>query len=210
VAQARAGELETARSLLEAVVSADPSHSPAYFWLAALAPTPEQSLEHIDRLLVFNPGHLRAKQLRKLFQVQVKQVQSASSMTMTKIKPTVLIIDGSESARTAAGHILEDAGYSVRNAGSGQQAMENIADDGVPDMIFMDSALPGLDGYQMCSVFQQSLATKFIPIVMFTGRSGFFERFRSWFAGGFAARVVKPYTPDELVSVANAHCPRPM
>lgn len=58
---ARAGKKQEARKYLRAVLRADANHVPALFWLAFVAPSPEESIRLLERVLALEPGNARAK-----------------------------------------------------------------------------------------------------------------------------------------------------
>ncbi|MBU4243642.1 MAG: response regulator, partial [Proteobacteria bacterium] len=57
----------------------------------------------------------------------------------------ILIIDDEEGIRFSLRGILEDDGHDVMEAESGEQGLELLGAH-VPDMIFLDIWLPGMDG----------------------------------------------------------------
>lgn len=59
----------------------------------------------------------------------------------------ILIIDDDPAVRGAFNLILEDAGYKVREAESGEQGIELIQAQR-PDLIFLDLRMPGMDGVE--------------------------------------------------------------
>ncbi len=61
VAQARAGNRDLARQLLNEVTAAEPEHEAAWLWLAAVSDAPRTAVACLERVLSINPGHARAK-----------------------------------------------------------------------------------------------------------------------------------------------------
>lgn len=60
VEAARAGKKQEARHYLRAVLNADPNHVPALFWLAFVAPSPQESIRLLERVLALEPDNARA------------------------------------------------------------------------------------------------------------------------------------------------------
>ena len=58
----------------------------------------------------------------------------------------ILVVDDEESIRTFVKRVLESAGYVTSTAASGQEAIQAVADVGVPDLLLTDLTLPGMDG----------------------------------------------------------------
>lgn len=80
--------------------------------------------------------------------------------------PLVLIVDDEEGIRESLSVILEDEGYRVASAGSGEDALV-ILQEQFPDLIILDIWLPGMDGIQ---VLQEIAALKRgVPVIMISG-----------------------------------------
>ena len=62
-------------------------------------------------------------------------------------KETVLLVDDEDSLRTVAGRFLENAGYQVIRASSGEEALEAYGREGPGiDLVIMDLSMPGMGG----------------------------------------------------------------
>ncbi len=87
-------------------------------------------------------------------------------MTAESGKKHVLLIEDSPTQAQYMRLLLEDAGYRVTFAETGQKGIE-IADASQPDVILLDVVLPDLDGFSVCHrIRQRSLV--YIPILMLT------------------------------------------
>jgi two-component system, cell cycle sensor histidine kinase and response regulator CckA len=63
---------------------------------------------------------------------------------------TLLLVDGEDSIREAAGRMLEKAGYTVLAANSGESALEVFADFGAEiSAVILDLSMPGMDGFEL-------------------------------------------------------------
>jgi CheY-like chemotaxis protein len=60
----------------------------------------------------------------------------------------VLIVDDDIDTREALCLALEEAGFLVEQAGSGDEALARIEQIGEPDVILLDRRMPGMDGDQ--------------------------------------------------------------
>ncbi len=78
----------------------------------------------------------------------------------------ILIIDDEEGIRFSLRGILEDEGHEVVEAESGEQGLELIGTD-IPDMIFLDIWLPGMDGLEVLDAIME--AHKGLPVIMISG-----------------------------------------
>ena len=87
-------------------------------------------------------------------------------MTEEKDKKHVLLIEDSPTQAQYMRLLLEDAGYQVAFAETGQKGIE-IAEAAQPDVVLLDVVLPDLDGFSVCH--QIRLRSRlYIPILMLT------------------------------------------
>ena len=61
----------------------------------------------------------------------------------------ILTIEDDQRIRTAVRFALEDEGWSVLEAETGEQALEHF-NATVPDVVLVDIGLPGMDGFEVC------------------------------------------------------------
>lgn len=116
---------------------------------------------------------------------------------MTK---TVLIVDDEKAITLSLGHIMTRAGYRVRVASDGAEALAAVAEDR-PDLILLDIVLPVRDGYDVCETLRADPANDRTRIVMLTARTGEAAR-RKAMALGADAYLTKPFARDELLALA--------
>jgi CheY-like chemotaxis protein len=112
-------------------------------------------------------------------------------------KSRVLLVDDFEDARELYAACLRSAGYETLEAATGLEALA-MAQDQLPDLILMDLALPGMDGWEVTSRLKQDPQTRHIPIIALTAHALESERERTRQVGcdGF---LTKPCLPPELV-----------
>ncbi len=70
---AQAGQYNTARKYLQAVVEQEPSRLPALLWLAFIASTPQESIAWLERVLAIDPQNERAKAGLRLAQARLAE-----------------------------------------------------------------------------------------------------------------------------------------
>ncbi|MDO8746449.1 MAG: sigma-54 dependent transcriptional regulator, partial [Thermodesulfovibrionales bacterium] len=81
-------------------------------------------------------------------------------------KPVILIVDDEEGIRESLSGILEDEGYDVLTADSGEEAVKILRDTS-PDLIFLDIWLTGMDGIK---TLQEIKAMKpDVSVIMISG-----------------------------------------
>jgi two-component system chemotaxis sensor kinase CheA len=80
----------------------------------------------------------------------------------------ILVVDDSITTRTLEKNILEAAGYAVQLATDGQEALNAIAADGVPDLIVSDVVMPRLDGFGLTQRVREDAHTADVPVILVT------------------------------------------
>jgi CheY-like chemotaxis protein len=108
----------------------------------------------------------------------------------------VLVVDDEEDIREVAQLGLETfAGWEVRTAASGPQALREAAAD-PPDVVLLDVMMPELDGPSTLAALREDPATRDVPVVFLTAKAQAGERRR---LEDLAAGVIaKPFDPVGL------------
>ncbi|MFZ6006229.1 MAG: sigma-54-dependent transcriptional regulator [Nitrospirota bacterium] len=81
-------------------------------------------------------------------------------------RKSVLIVDDEEGIRESLSGILEDEGYDVLTASSGEDALA-ITKEHMPDIVFLDVWLPEMDGLETLPRLKEIDAN--IPVIMISG-----------------------------------------
>ena len=129
-----------------------------------------------------------------------KQESIHSSMPKNR---TILVVDDSATVRKLVSGKLEKCGHEVVCAIDGVDALEKI-NALVPDLILLDITMPRMDGYQVCKLIRSNEATKDVPIVMISGKDGFFDKVRGRMAGT-TGYITKPFGPETLMKTVEAY-----
>ena len=82
--------------------------------------------------------------------------------------PLVLIVDDDPAMRLLERASLEQAGFSVREAACGIEALIAFQER-CPDAILLDVMMPDVDGFHVCREIRKSAAGELVPIIMVTG-----------------------------------------
>ena len=90
---------------------------------------------------------------------------------------------------------LEDEGYEVDEAGSGEVALEHFAEQ-PSDVVLIDLMLPGMDGFECC---RQLRRTSAVPVIMVTARTDTHDVVAGLEAGA-DDYVTKPFVAKELAA----------
>jgi len=81
----------------------------------------------------------------------------------------VLIADDSAGVVAMMKESLGDGGFDVVTAIDGRDALEKVQTER-PDLVMLDLVLPGLSGYEVCTIMKHDQRYQNIPVVIFTGR----------------------------------------
>lgn len=110
----------------------------------------------------------------------------------------VLVVDDQEDNRLLITRYLSQAGYQVRQASNGQEALAAIGLH-KPDVILMDVIMPGANGFDICRQLKLDPETLDIPLVLITGLHSKEDRVAGKDAGADDF-LSKPVYPEELLA----------
>ena len=117
---------------------------------------------------------------------------------------TVLVVDDSPENRHAVRRMLAGAGFAVREAARGAEALATLAAGPQPDLLVLDVNLPDMDGFELVGRVRADRDWAGIPVVHVS--SCFREsddRVRG-LESGADAYLAAPFEPRELVAVVRA------
>ncbi|XXF75270.1 sigma 54-interacting transcriptional regulator [Myxococcaceae bacterium GXIMD 01537] len=106
----------------------------------------------------------------------------------------VLVVDDEESVRTFLSELLGSAGYQVRCASSGPQALEMLA-GGSFDAVLLDVVMPELSGLEVLRRYRATGGTA--PVIVLSALSGADDAVRAMKMGA-SDYLSKPFGNDEL------------
>ncbi len=115
----------------------------------------------------------------------------------------IVCIDDSQAVLNEMKRLLEGNTFSLSLITDPKQALMKIISV-KPDLILLDVNMPGIDGYQLCSLIRKSSALQHIPIVMITGNRGLMDRARAKMVGA-TDYLVKPFTQKSLLKILFRH-----
>ena len=108
----------------------------------------------------------------------------------------VLVVDDYGDVRDALARVLEDAGFTVRTATNGLEALI-AAYEMQPGVIVMDVSMPVLDGVEATRLIKAGEATRDARVIAYTGNPSFDD---SPTRTLFAAVLTKPATPAAVLA----------
>lgn len=110
---------------------------------------------------------------------------------------TAMVVDDSLSARRATAQFMKDAGYEVRTAIDGLEAVA-ILDKWKPGILLVDMEMPRMNGLELTAHVRARPDTEKIPVIMITSRSTEKHR-RQAEAAGVNVYLTKPFGDDQLL-----------
>ncbi len=108
---------------------------------------------------------------------------------------TVLVVEDEASIASFVSLYLKNAGYGVRTASTGTEALSAAASDS-PALIVLDLMLPDIDGIEICKRIRQRSD---VPILMLTARDEDVDKIIGLEVGA-DDYLTKPFNPRELVA----------
>ena len=93
---------------------------------------------------------------------------------------------------------LEKAGYEVRTATNGREAVESVHER-KPDLVVMDVMMPEMDGFEALKQLKSQPNTASIPVIMLTAKAQDADVFHGWQSGA-DLYLTKPFNPMELLT----------
>lgn len=115
----------------------------------------------------------------------------------------VLIVDDVPDNLSLLHDALDQSGYTVLVATSGESALQRAA-QALPDVVLLDAVMPGLDGFEVARRLKAQPATASIPIIFMTGLTET-EHVVAAFASGGVDYVTKPIRAQEVLARMAVH-----
>ncbi|MES2634518.1 MAG: response regulator transcription factor [Pseudomonadota bacterium] len=115
----------------------------------------------------------------------------------------VLIVDDVPDNLSVLHDALDESGYTVLVATSGEAALQRAAQV-VPDIVLLDAMMPGMDGFEVARRLKSSPATAHVPIIFMTGLTET-EYLVAALESGGVDYVTKPIKPKEVLARMGVH-----
>lgn len=120
--------------------------------------------------------------------------QDRTSPAQTTV--TIMVVDDDERVRRITARMLSDEGYQVIEAGSGEQALERLAEAGQVHIVLTDIAMPGgINGVELAEKVLAADPSRRVVLM-----SGYDRLFPKW--GSVGARfplLMKPFNAGQLM-----------
>ncbi len=110
----------------------------------------------------------------------------------------VLVVDDSLTDRKVTTSYLEQAGLTVLDVESAEEALEKLIQY-QPNIIVLDVVMGGQSGFELCRTLKANVGTKAIPVILCSSKST--EADKMWGdVVGADAYIAKPVNRDELIN----------
>ena len=109
----------------------------------------------------------------------------------------ILVVDDEIDISTVLTVTLRRAGFEVRTANDGLEAIEAIQAE-APDLVILDVMMPRLDGLETLKRIREHGPTTHIPVIMLSAKTQLADKVRG-FERGADDYVAKPFEPSEML-----------
>ena len=110
----------------------------------------------------------------------------------------ILVVDDDEGVRVVMRAILEQDGFTIEEAASGEAALDAVR-DGPTDLVLLDLMMPGVDGYEFLRRLRGEPATAATPVVVVSAKGA--DGREDALAAGADDYFEKPFSPLALLRV---------
>jgi twitching motility two-component system response regulator PilG len=165
----------------------------------------DKGIKHLQAAVRLKPDDkaLRAQVGALMQRLAADQAARKKEQKELPTRGSVLVVDDSPTVRKLVSITLKRHNYRVITAADGLEALSELKTD-LPDLVLLDITMPRMDGYKVCKMIKGNDATKHLPVVMLSGKDGFFDKMRGRMAGS-TEYITKPFEPDTLIDVVTKH-----
>lgn len=109
---------------------------------------------------------------------------------------SVLVVDDEPNMVLSLEFLMKDAGFEVRTAGDGAEALKAI-EDRPPDLVLLDVVMPGRDGYDVCQTVRANAAWNGVRIIILSAKGRLVDIQKGKELGA-DAYLTKPFSTTDL------------
>ncbi|RMF90813.1 MAG: response regulator [Methanobacteriota archaeon] len=118
-------------------------------------------------------------------------------------KKLIMVVDDEPEILFIVKSVLSKHGYTVVESRSGEECLKEL-EHLLPDMILLDIAMPGIDGWEVCRKIKEKERTKKIPVSMLSIFSDKTHIERSLHYAGADHHMKKPIEFSELLHTVDS------
>jgi CheY-like chemotaxis protein len=115
------------------------------------------------------------------------------------VKERILVVDDQREIADALTRLLQTLGYEAKAVYDGPRAVDEAADF-LPDLMFIDIGMPGIDGYKTVARIRGHRECAHVILIALTGWGRPEDRQRAY-ESGFDLHITKPMNIDKLMEV---------
>lgn len=106
--------------------------------------------------------------------------------------PRILVVEDNDMNMQLVEFLLEEKGYTIVKATSGEEALSLARGGDAPDLILMDIHLPGIDGLSVVRAMKEDARTARVPILALTAHAmrGDKDRFLEAGCDGYISKPI--------------------
>jgi DNA-binding response OmpR family regulator len=116
----------------------------------------------------------------------------------------IMVVDDSQTVRNIMALIVHRLGHRVVRTRSALEALSTL-NEMVPDLIFLDITLPGMDGLDVCKVIKGHERVKQVPVIILSGSGHESDKMMGHLAGA-ADHITKPFEPETIRKCVETYC----
>jgi len=135
-----------------------------------------------------------------------RSIESASGERLASV---ALVVDDAPDIRLLADLVLTMAGFTVRAASSGSEALRMLTGGDLPDIVLLDVQMPDVDGWETLTRLRLDPLTADLPVVLCTVKGLPEDNLKGW-SLGCDGYLGKPFDigalVDELRGVLDRDC----
>ena len=160
-----------------------------------------QGFEYLKEAAQANPSDVLLLSQVDAFAIRLSEIEGKSNADGEVKGKKIMVVDDSPTIRKLISGKLEKSGHEAICAVDGLDAIAAL-EEFTPDLVLLDIAMPRMDGYQVCKFIRGNEATKDIPVIMISGKDGFFDKVMGKMAGT-SHYIAKPFGPEALMKTVN-------
>ncbi|MCM8854387.1 MAG: response regulator [Candidatus Thiodiazotropha sp.] len=116
---------------------------------------------------------------------------------------TVLIVDDDPENLEVMRTIFRDTSCRIKTSVSAEMALQDIEKE-LPDLMLIDTRMPGMDGYELCRCLKAKERTRHFPVLFISPTDLPHDKLRAFEVGALDF-ITKPYQEEELLVRVRTH-----
>jgi two-component system cell cycle response regulator DivK len=116
----------------------------------------------------------------------------------------VLVVEDNDKNMKLFRDVLQATGFRTLEATTGEDALQLAAEHG-PDLVLMDSQLPGIDGVETLRRLREDERTAGTPVIALTAQAMAGDRER-FLEAGFDGYISKPVDVPQFIGTVRRYC----